>query len=94
MADVRIENPVLNSPFEQPTLHRALTDFAFGGTCRNSDPIVGAVTGGRRMSILALNNHACLGIWECKEVIDLLDARDSPRRSVRLMPAEVLDVSR
>lgn len=75
MKQVVIENPVINSPFEEPTRHFRFTDegitneiVEFRGESKKDKPA--KVSTARTLWIPAINNHGGFGKWAFLEIND------------------------
>jgi hypothetical protein len=72
MPQVVIENPILNSPFEEPTRHFRFSD----------DGITDEIVAARTLWVPAVNNNGGFGRWAFLEVTDPWNAEGQLRSAV------------
>ena len=95
MSQVVIENPIINSPFDEPTRHFRFTDEGItneevAGRRISSYfiPIAkpkkkGKVSTSRTLWVPAINNHGGFGRWAFIEIDDPWDAKNAIRASLQ-----------
>ncbi len=95
MPPVVIENPVINSPFEEPQRHFRFTDDGITNEIVDARRVSSyfipipqpkkrvKAAAGRSLWVPAVNNHGGFGQWAFLEITDPWDAKNAIRSFVR-----------
>jgi hypothetical protein len=83
MAHVVIDDPILNSPFTEPTRH-----FKFDAFMAHERGDAARLTTARTLWVPAVNNHGGFGRWAFVEVTDPWDAQRAIRAAVQATGVE------